>query len=505
MRDNNELYKIFQNALKGKELICFGIGAVFWQFVNKYNEKSISMLIDNRKYGEKLKIKDKHYIISKVDEIKKFDPNNVIILITSKYYDEMKNQIHSLGYFNVFFWLEIENFNKSFYSDVNKYLLTYLAKQKQKKLKLSIAHITYASEGNAGDIVLSHCVRQIFNKVLGDSLFEIYSVNDNVDLNLINKYNQFDAILIGGGGLFLPDTNKNEISGWQWACSKELMAKIKKPLIGFAIGYNYFNGQQPDKLFKDNLKYFAQKSCFLGLRNQRSLSIISDIIGFDDSAGGGVLHDSLNQKLLYQPCPTTFIEKYLSLPEKVKNKNVAVNIGMDRLNFRFADSIKVILSEVVKSIKEIHNSGYEIFITVHTKVDWLFIKFLYEQDFYEFTVIEMFDMTPLDIIKFYREMDIVIGSRGHASMIPFGAGTKIISLGTHPKVKSFLEDIESLDWYVDLNSNDDISSNILKVFNHLIKNEEEVLKRISVTQDHLYQITCSNLLKIKEIIETSKD
>lgn len=213
------------------------------------------------------------------------------------------------------------------------------------------------------------------------------------------------------------------------------------------------------------------------------------------------MHDSLSQKLVYQPCPTTFIEKYLSLPEKVKTKNVAVNIGMDRLNFRFADSLKDILSEVVKSIKEIHNLGYKIFITVHCKVDLLFIKYLYEQNFNEFTVIEMFDMSPLDIIKFYREMDIVIGSRGHASMIPFGVGTKIISLGTHPKIKSFLEDIDSLDWYVDLNSNDDISSNILKAFNHLIKNEEEVLNRINVTQDHLYQITCNNLLIIKEIID----
>ena len=497
MKDHNELYEIFKNTLTNKSFVCFGIGATFWKFINVYGNRPISMLIDNQKYGEKLKIEDKEYTIFRVDEIKNFDPNDVVILITSKYYDEMKDQIYSLGYFNVFSWSEIENFNKSFYSDANKYLLTFSSKQKQKILKLKIAHITYASAGNAGDIVLSHCVRQIFNKVLGDSLFEIYSVDDSVDLNLINKYNQFDAILIGGGGLFLPDTNKNKISGWQWACSKELMAKIRKPLIGFAIGYNYFNGQHPDEIFKDNLKYFAQKSCFLGLRNQRSLRIIGGMIGFVDPIGGGWLHDSIDQNMTYQPCPTTFMEKYLSLPEKIKTKNVAVNIGMDRLNFRFADSLKFILSEVVKSIKEIHNLGYEIFITVHCKVDWLFVKYLYEQNFNEFKVIEMFDMSPLDIIAFYRNMNIVIGSRGHASMIPFGVGTKIISLGTHPKLKSFLEDVDALDWYIDLNNDKHIAKNILKLFNDIIENEDEVLKKIYVSQNYLYHITINNLKRIK--------
>lgn len=36
-------------------------------------------------------------------------------------------------------------------------------------------------------------------------------------------------------------------------------------------------------------------------------------------------------------------------------------------------------------------------------------------------------------------------------MIPFGLNTKIISLGTHNKLKYFLEDIDAVDWFVDLN------------------------------------------------------
>ena len=39
-----------------------------------------------------------------------------------------------------------------------------------------------------------------------------------------------------------------------------------------------------------------------------------------------------------------------------------------------------------------------------------------------------------------------IGMRGHAGMIPFGVGTPIISLVSHPKLRYFLEDIGHAEW-----------------------------------------------------------
>jgi hypothetical protein len=38
--------------------------------------------------------------------------------------------------------------------------------------------------------------------------------------------------------------------------------------------------------------------------------------------------------------------------------------------------------------------------------------------------------------------------RGHAGMIPFGCGTPIISLVSHPKMAYFLADIERPEWGV---------------------------------------------------------
>jgi hypothetical protein len=41
----------------------------------------------------------------------------------------------------------------------------------------------------------------------------------------------------------------------------------------------------------------------------------------------------------------------------------------------------------------------------------------------------------------YRQCDLVIGMRGHANIIPFGVGTRVIGIGSHNKNRFFLEEI----------------------------------------------------------------
>jgi hypothetical protein len=49
------------------------------------------------------------------------------------------------------------------------------------------------------------------------------------------------------------------------------MKRIEVPFIAFAIGYNYFYGQEPNDLFIDNVKVFLEKASFVGLRNNGSI------------------------------------------------------------------------------------------------------------------------------------------------------------------------------------------------------------------------------------------
>ena len=210
------------------------------------------------------------------------------------------------------------------------------------------------------------------------------------------------------------------------------------------------------------------------------------------------------EQLYYQPCPTTFIAKYMDLPAKYENKNIAINIGMDRVQRRFGDSLEIVLSQIATSVKKIHNLGYNIFLTMHCDVDYYFTQFLYGQDFFEFKVIDMVRTSPVEVINFYRNMDLVIGSRGHASMIPFGVGTKIISIGGHPKLKSFLEDIDALDWFVDVEDVTAVGDNLMQTFENVINDDVKIYEHIDKIQNKFFEITVNNLQNIKKIINEYK-
>jgi hypothetical protein len=97
-------------------------------------------------------------------------------------------------------------------------------------------------------------------------------------------------------------------------------------------------------------------------------------------------------------------------------------------------------------------------------------------------------------------MELTMGTRGHAQMIPFGLNTKIISLGSHNKLKWFLEDIDSLDWFVNLREDvSTLSERITALFFEII-DSDEAQNRIDTEQGKLYEVTKANYKVIKEII-----
>ena len=91
-------------------------------------------------------------------------------------------------------------------------------------------------------------------------------------------------------------------------------------------------------------------------------------------------------------------------------------------------------------------------------------------------------------------------------MIPFGCNCHVISLGSHDKMKWFLEDIGAPDWYIDINENpDNLCETILDKFHDIHElNGEETTRRLLESLKKLYDITCDNMQKIKSILEDSE-
>lgn len=344
-------------------------------------------------------------------------------------------------------------------------------------------HISAFSEGNAGDTLLPVVLRDLFCQTIRVKSWDGMNVRKKVSNSDVQNMNRADFVVIGGGGLFLCDTNPNQLSGWQWSCSIDQLKKIQSPIIGFAIGYNRFRGQEDfSPIFAEHLNLFVEKAVFVGIRNHGSIEALKPY-----------LHtDKLRNKLVYQPCMTTLISKiYPQLADYTKKEDfVVINCAFDRQHFRSSDdsylySIARVAKELCKMTKVKYYS--------HMKSDLQALPY-FDKIGVKYELVEMHDVKKM--ISDYARPRLVIGMRGHAQMIPFGCQTPILSIISHNKMQWFLDDISHPDWGVEVNSMD-FEEKLYTKAKTLYINYLQAHNEIVIQQQKLWEITQNNLYLIK--------
>ena len=347
-----------------------------------------------------------------------------------------------------------------------------------------IGHIAMYTNGNAGDTLLPCTVRDVFDEDLSHH-WEGIHVHRPVNKKLLAEINQLDGVLIGGGGLFLRDTNPNNFSGWQWSCSVDALSKIEVPLALFAVGYNRFRGQADFKpIFREHLALLASKSVYIGLRNSGSIRELKSY-----------LPKELHQKLRFQPCPTTLCSYlYPQLcnrkEEDCKKPLIALNCAFDRIDLRLKNRTDAILSAFASAIKEL-SASYSIAYYAHAKSDLQMLPFL-DKAGVSYRLEKLYYVHPREVIKAYARPRLVLGMRGHAQMIPFGCRTPILSLISHDKMKWFLEDIQRLEWGVEMQEAD-FKTQLIDRAERLMNQQDEIRDDICSIQKRWLEITRSNV------------
>ncbi len=369
--------------------------------------------------------------------------------------------------------------------------------------KYLFSHVSHYFDfaGNAGDTVLSKCVRMCFNKFFKVKGWNMILTYDRVSRRMIDGINSTDMLIIGGGGHFMRKSKAAEAriegyrtSGWQWGLSKEKLAQINVPAVIFSCGYNYFRGSEVTELFRENVTELARRSVFFGLRNHGSIRAIQRI-----------LPEELRSKITFQPCTTTILRQlygeYLPEHREKSGKCVAFNMAEDQSEKRFGANKEAILQQTAKAIKRIEDNGYKIFYVCHCDNDSFMLPYLAAHDVH-FELKDFVRSLPGELIDFYDNMDIVIGMRGHSQMIPFGVNTEILTLGSHDKMLWFLEDIDAPDWYVEMSSDPaGLCDKILDRFEYIHeKNPGETRERLITQQKKLWDVTQSNMEFLRGIL-----
>ncbi|SFZ92968.1 Polysaccharide pyruvyl transferase family protein WcaK [Flaviramulus basaltis] len=364
-----------------------------------------------------------------------------------------------------------------------KNILPQIKGENLNKSKKKLFHISAFNYGNAGDILLPLALQDTWNMENKFFGWENQLIYPTVDSKLVKKINKSKGLIIGGGGLFLKDTNANNMSGWQWPCSVEMLSKIKVPIFFYAVGYNRFRGQEEfEPIFKENIKAFAEKAVYIGLRNNGSIDALKNY-----------LPNYLHKKLKFQPCMTTFLSELYSNEIDFncdKQNFIAFNAAFDRSHLRFGINIGEILTDISIVLRELSEIIPLKFYS-HMNSDETIIPFLQSHGV-KYELVRLNNTHPKHILEAYTKPKLVIGMRGHAQMIPFGCKTPIISIVSHNKLQWFLDDIGMPEWGVDVKSSnfkEDLKLKVLKA----LENTENNIKYIEKKQKELFEISMKNV------------
>lgn len=341
---------------------------------------------------------------------------------------------------------------------------------------------------NSGDTVLFEMVRQAFNS-LGDNNFEwdkrqVWQAVSENDVRHIN--NEYDAIIIGGGGLLLKDQKGADASasGWQWNCSLTALKSISVPIIVFAIGYNRFRDQDDFlSVFDEHINTLISQSIFFSVRNHGSIEKLKTHVA-----------PNLISKIKKQSCPTTIISclnSNWSNKQNPKVRRVAINAAFDRIELRLGNTKEPSLKKFNSIINLLKEENYDPVIVAHKQDDLQIIEFLDKHN----QNIEIFNLTDMafnDVIDFYTSVCLSIGMRGHSQMIPLGMRIPIFSIITHDKMRYLLEDINQPEWGAELSSDSfiDVFDTYLKNLNN---NKSQVEDDIDIIVNSLFHETDNNI------------
>ena len=345
-----------------------------------------------------------------------------------------------------------------------------------------------------GDQLLFELVRQTFNSFGGGAYFDVtksHPFREPATAAWVDQVNEnFDAVVIGGGGIFPRRLNAAAVSGWQWNITTELLARLKKPVIVFGAGNPpNFDPDNYNPVFRTHINQTMKQSIFCGLRSTGAVDAMREY-----------LDDPADAPLVFQPCPTT-INKYL-LPSLVGvdqpgERRLGLQLGLETPHIDSGLTPEAIFPRYVELVKELRAAGWQIDFFAHKRTDFAF--FTEHGKGLGLNPVQLYG-TP-DVlfagVHAYAQPTIVLGARGHSQMVPFGAGRIPLSLSTNQKIRYFAHEAGHPEWLIDPWAND-MADRSLATIRQADENRAQLEADIAITQQRFLAATRDNLAVIYE-------
>ena len=364
-----------------------------------------------------------------------------------------------------------------------------------------LLHLDLKTVYSYGDQLLFELVRHAFNSWGGGDYLELTSTSpfrEKATSSFVDDINEnFDGVVIGGGGIFPRRTNAAPASGWQWNITVELLKKLKKPIIVFGAGNPAkFDPESHNKVFRKHINQTMSQSIFFGLR---STGAVDDMRGWLDEPEAAT-------QLTLQPCPTTLGR--LLLPRvagngPVTDKRIGIQVGLEVAHVQSGLQPGAVFPQLRDLIKTLQSDGWDVEFVGHKRAD---MKFFQEYGAeLGLTGRPLFGSTKVlfNGIRDYAQLPVILGARGHSQMIPFGLNNIPLSLSTNNKIRYFAQEIGHPEFLIDP-WQEDFAGAAMTQINAVDANRAALHTELAGTQQRFVDRTTSNLSTIYERLTGEK-
>lgn len=321
---------------------------------------------------------------------------------------------------------------------------------------------------NSGDFFLGPATKWKFEEDMNTPIsWQNFNVRKPITKRDLEYFNTFDYIVIGGGGLFLPDTNPNIVSCWQFAFPTDFYSKITSDVYVVAIGWNHFYGQDITMPNRGNNRSFSERATIFK-RNveeliEKSTSFTMRHIGDCDEMKK-IVDPRLHPKIEFKFCPVVDYvkEKYSS---NFTNNGIyhTFEIKDDRQQRRYrGTTIQEAYQQLLTYARYLLEKGQKIAVMSHdgsrSFADFLRINGV------PFVLLNNTVANEQLIIQNYSQVKKLYCTAGHSQMTAYALGLPFHSLIGHDKLEYFLKDTDNFDEDKYTYINDDDLAKKLKMF-----------------------------------------
>lgn len=241
-----------------------------------------------------------------------------------------------------------------------------------------------------------------------------------------------DVLVIGGGNAIF-DTEKHSSSWYYFGLLLDEARKLGKPIFVINVGIGPFQTQKQ----LEQTNKVLNKADYITVRDRKSFELVSKL--------------NEEREVVYQT-----IDPVVFLDCKKKEKNKAQTIGINIMDIRLADYSEETYVNYIHSMKHLifyylTNTMYEISVFCTEKLDIIALNDLRMQvgdcdnriNYVKF-------MDVKSTLKFYENIDVLVGTRMHSNIIALSQNIPFIGIGWQQKVFGFFESIKSNDKVVSL-------------------------------------------------------